>query len=63
MSNPSTPNAPKYEEANMRCRNPRGCDSITAYVVPIPSHPSQRMYRCKKCSHTWGINVGGSVNL
>ena len=47
---------------NMKCR--RGeCDSITAVIVRIPGQEHLRMYRCIQCNHTWGLNVGGSVNL
>lgn len=56
-------NAPNYEQISMKCRNGRGCDSITAEIIVIPGQEAQRLYRCVKCKHTWGLNVGGSVNL
>lgn len=57
----TTPKQP--EPIHMKCRNPSGrCDSMTAVATVIPG-TSNRMYRCTKCSHTWGINVGGNVNL
>ena len=56
-------NAPNNEQVNLKCRNPRGCDSITAEIIKIPHQDRQRLYRCTKCQHSWGINVGGSVNL
>lgn len=55
------PNAQGPETVNMKCRNPK-CDSITAVVVSVPN-PSQRLYRCVKCHHPVGLNVGGSVNI
>jgi len=52
------------EPINMKCRNENGnCDNMSAVLIQIPGQDRHRMYRCTKCSHTWGINVGGSVNL
>ena len=47
---------------NMRCKRP-GCDSITAIQIKIPGSDSQRIYRCKECMHTWGLNVGGHIDI
>ncbi len=56
------PDTPPKQLVNLKCRN-TNCDSIEAEIIKIPGQESQRLYRCTKCSHTWGINVGGSVNL
>ena len=53
---------PALEEVSMKCRR-EGCDSITAFKVVIPSQPQIRMYRCVKCRHQWGINVGGHIDI
>jgi len=46
----------------LKCRNPK-CDSITAQEVHLQNAGGQRLYRCTKCGHSWGVNTGGSVNL
>lgn len=51
------------ETVLMKCRRGDGCDSMTAVVMKIPGQESVRMYRCTGCNHTWGLNVGGAVNL
>lgn len=56
------PDAQTPEPVNMKCRNEK-CDSITAIVINIAAAPGQRLYRCTKCSHSWGLNVGGSFNI
>lgn len=49
-------------QADIKCR--RGdCDSTSAFVMAIPQHPNQRLYRCVKCHHTWGVNVGGHIDI
>lgn len=57
------PGAKPEETINMKCRRGGNCESITAVVVRIPGQEHVRMYRCTECNHTWGLNVGGSVNL
>jgi hypothetical protein len=57
------PGAAPEEQINMRCRSGGRCDSMTAVIMKIPGQESLRMYRCTGCNHTWGLNVGGSVNL
>jgi DNA-directed RNA polymerase subunit M/transcription elongation factor TFIIS len=56
------PAQPQQETVNMRCKR-NGCDSMRAIIVVIQGIGPMRMYRCAECGHTWGINVGGSVNL
>lgn len=56
------PGAKPQETVNMKCRRDP-CPSITAVVVKIPGHENVRMYRCVTCSHQWGLNVGGNINL
>lgn len=48
-------------EVNMKCRK-AGCDSITAVQMPI-GQPGSRLYRCVKCNHSWGLNVGGHIDI
>jgi hypothetical protein len=51
------------EEVHMRCKNPE-CDSILAVEMKIPGQTGgRRMYQCCKCKRTWGVPVGGSVEL
>ena len=53
--------APEQKTVTMKCKN-EGCSSIEAVEVNI-GQPHARVYRCVKCHRSWGINVGGSVNL
>jgi hypothetical protein len=46
---------------NMKCRK-GNCPGITVTIVVIGASPV-RMYRCCECGHTWGINVGGSIDI
>jgi hypothetical protein len=50
---------------NIKCRNSRGCDSIEASEVNLggASHHGQHMYRCLKCGHTWGVSLGGHIDI
>jgi len=57
-----TPGAAPEEKIHMRCRSGK-CDSMTAVIMKIPGQEAIRMYRCTACNHTWGINIGGPVNL
>lgn len=59
----STDDKKTEESVNIKCRSPRGCDSIEAVVIRIPRQDAQRLYKCAKCNHTWGVNLGGAVNL
>ena len=58
---------PKVEEPpvhNMRCKSYPQCDSMTAIEMKHPGLPAgSRMYQCTKCKRSWGIPVGGSVEL
>jgi DNA-directed RNA polymerase subunit M/transcription elongation factor TFIIS len=53
--------APVEKVINLKCRSPRSCDSMEATEVKIggAEHHGQRLYRCVKCGHTWGVSVGG----
>lgn len=51
----------EQKTVNMRCKN-ANCDSIEAVEVNV-GQPHARVYRCVKCHRSWGVNVGGSVNL
>lgn len=57
--------ASQDKTVNMQCRNPRGCTSIEAVEVRLeaPEQHGNRLYRCVKCSHTWGISLGGHLSL
>jgi len=57
-----TPKTPETPEINLACRR-GGCDSMTATQIVIPTRPSSRLYRCVKCKFTWGINVGGFIDI
>ena len=50
---------------NLKCRNPRGCDSNEATEISLqtPEHQGHRLYRCLKCSHTWGVTMGGHLAI
>jgi curli biogenesis system outer membrane secretion channel CsgG len=54
------------EVFNMKCRR-SSCDSMQASAIKIgdgsPQQSSRRMYTCVKCHHTWGLDVGGFVNI
>jgi hypothetical protein len=50
------------EVFNLKCRGPK-CDSIQATQIKITGLKGQRTYRCIKCGHTWGLNVGGSFDF
>jgi hypothetical protein len=51
------------DHIHLTCKNPQ-CDSIVAIEVKMPGQtPGTRMYQCVKCKRTWGIAVGGGVDL
>lgn len=57
------PSAAEPEHIHMSCKS-EDCDSIMAIEMKVPNQsPSERLYQCVKCKRTWGIAVGGSVNL
>ncbi len=58
----AVPEKPAEDVVNMRCRRD-GCDSITAVQFQIPTQPGRRLYRCTKCRHSWGLNVGGHLDI
>jgi hypothetical protein len=52
------------ETISVKC--PRGgCDSQAAVEIKVaaPEYVGRRMYRCVKCGHTWGLAVGGQLNI
>lgn len=57
---------PQETVHHLKCRNPK-CTSMTATEIRIvrsnTKNGGQRIYRCTECSHSWGINTGGSFNL
>lgn len=57
------PSVKPEETVHMKCRNTGNCEAMTAVIMRIPGQDSMRMYRCTACNHTWGLSVGGSVNL
>lgn len=58
----AVPQPPQLKEVELACRN-SACDSKKAFIVPIPGQPNQRIYRCTKCHRTWGLNVGGFIDI
>jgi hypothetical protein len=52
------------QTVSIKCKK---CPSMTAAIIAIGSEDGpmnhQRLYRCVSCNATWGINVGGFVNL
>lgn len=54
----------KDKTVNMKCKK---CPSMDAVVVDIGGDGSSashnRLYRCVKCNYSWGVSVGGNVNL
>ena len=56
---------PEEKTVNMACRSKRNCDSIQAVIIKVggPQHAGQRIYRCLKCNHTWGLQTGGHLNI
>lgn len=55
---------PQEEVIHLKCRNGK-CDSITAVEIKIKGQErtGRHIYRCTKCNATWGVPVGGAVNL
>lgn len=51
----------EQKQHNMKCKN-ANCDSNLAVEVNI-GQPHSRVYRCVKCHRSWGVVVGGGVNL
>jgi hypothetical protein len=51
-------------QVHLKCKN-QHCDSILAIEVKIAGHTGggRRLYQCVKCKLSWGIPVGGSVDL
>jgi len=57
---------PKQDVVNMRCRGSnKKCTSMQAVIIKVGGveHAGQRMYRCVKCNHTWGLQMGGHLNI
>ena len=55
---------PQEDVIHLKCRN-RKCDGITAVEIKIQGqeHTGRHIYRCLTCNATWGVPVGGAVNL
>lgn len=55
---------PQEETVHLKCRS-RGCDGMTAVEIKIKGQErsGRHIYRCTECNHTWGVPVGGSLNL
>lgn len=50
-------------KVNIKCKN-TSCTSILAIEIKIGAQSgSRRLYQCIKCKTTWGVSVGGSVEL
>lgn len=47
---------------HMKCRR-EGCDSMTATIMKIPGQETVRRYICTACKHSWGLNMGGPINI
>lgn len=56
------PQAPEPKTHNMRCKN-KNCDSMQVVEINIPGNQGRRLYRCVKCHTTWGIPVGGAIDI
>ncbi len=58
------PEAEKQEPVHLKCKN-QNCDSILAIEMKIAGQTGGgvRRYQCCKCKTTWGVPVGGSVEL
>lgn len=58
------PTAPKKMTSNLKCRS-GNCDSLEAEEIKLeaPQHHGQRLYRCVKCGHTWGLALGGHLDI
>jgi hypothetical protein len=56
-----TATAPVQKTLTLKCRSPRGCNGVEATEVGLgtPEHYGQRLYRCLKCGHSWGVALGG----
>lgn len=55
---------PKKTTVNLKCRSGK-CDSLEAEEIKLetPQHHGQRLYRCAKCGHTWGLSLGGHLDI
>jgi transposase-like protein len=54
----------EIETLNMRCKSHPRCDSMLVIEMKHEGIAAgYRMYQCTKCKMSWGVAVGGSVNL
>lgn len=59
-----SPSTEEPESLNMRCKSFPQCDSMLAIEMTHAGIPAgRRMYQCVKCKRSWGVPVGGSVDL
>lgn len=59
-----TPKTEEVETLNMRCKRHPQCDSMLVIEMKHQGIAAgHRMYQCVKCKMSWGVAVGGSVNL
>lgn len=59
-----SPKVEEVETVNMRCKSSPQCDSMLAVEMKHEGIAAgHRMYQCTKCKRSWGVAVGGSVNL
>jgi len=59
-----TPQEEEPEQFNMRCKSYPECDSMLVIEMKHPGiPPGSRMYQCCKCKRTFGMAVGGAVEL
>jgi len=57
------PQAEDPPKVHLKCKN-ASCNSILAIEMKFAGQPGgRRMYQCVKCHLTWGVPVGGSVDL
>ena len=57
--------AEEIPEINLKCKRD-GCDSMNAIELKIPGNgmtTGRHMYACKKCRHTWAVNLGGTFDF
>lgn len=58
------PAQPNEKRSSMRCKRHPGCKSMTVRELDIPgASTGMHRYQCVLCGHSWGVAVGGAVNL
>lgn len=55
---------PPKKTIHLKCRSGK-CESLEAEEIKleVPSHHGQRLYRCVKCGHSWGLALGGNLEI